>query len=92
MICPVEWREGQQDSIGIYSCKYSTSGTDCIIAAGIQTPELQVFEKDQAYYPSWTISEIPKGVTDLDINSTGTAIAFSTGNKGLNVLNIGAPM
>jgi hypothetical protein len=60
-----------------------------MIAGSVSTRELQLFERDIVFMPSWTLSEIPKGVTDLDISPTGDMICFANGTDGLDVLNVG---
>lgn len=74
---------------GVYSAKFSHYGMDCIVAGSVNTKELQVFERDIVYMPSWTISDVPKGVTDLDISPIGDMICFANGEDGLNIVNVG---
>lgn len=76
-------------SAGVYSAKFSHYGQDYIAASTMTTSELQIFEKDLVYMPSWTISDIPQGVTDLDISPIGDLICFANGANGLDLINVG---
>ena len=89
-ICNIKWR-GIEDDFGasVYSCKFSHYGPDFIIAGAIGLNELQLFEKDIVYSPTWTISGVTKGVIDADISPISDMISFANGENSLNLINVG---
>lgn len=76
-------------SAGVYCCKFSHYGMDYIAAGSINTRELQIFEKDIVYMPSWTVENVPKGVSDLGVSPLGDMICLANGASGLTILNVG---
>jgi hypothetical protein len=72
---------------------YCLAGSHCkndfFVAGSINVPELQIFEKNIIYSPTWTLSQIEGGVTSCDISLRDDKVAFTTGGKRLNILNVG---
>ena len=86
----VKWRgtksEGNAD---VYSLSCSKKKEDFFIAGTINTGELQLFERNIIYTPTWTLSGIDGGVTACDISPKDDMLAFATGGKRFHILNIG---
>ena len=56
-ICGIKWTDNDEPNEAfIYSCAFNKSGDDYIVAAAIGRNELQIFEKDIVYKPTWTIT------------------------------------
>jgi WD40 repeat protein len=86
----IKWRGTKSDeNADVYSLCYSKRKEDFFVAGSINTGELQLFEKNIIYNPTWTLSDIDGGVTSLDLSPRDDMLAFSTGNKRFHILNIG---
>jgi WD40 repeat protein len=89
-ITGVKWRGTKNDeNADVYSLTYSKKKEDFFVAGSINAGELQLFERNTIYEPTWTLSEIEGGVTCLDLSPRDDMLAFSTGNKRFHILNIG---
>jgi len=56
-ICGVKWTDTDEaNEAFVYSCSFNRGVDDYILAASIGKNELQIFEKDIIYKPTWTIT------------------------------------
>ena len=86
----VKWKGPESDeNADIFSLCSSRKKDDFFIAGSIASGELQVFEKNVVYTPTWTAGEVMGGVTSCDLSPKDDRLAFTTGSKGVHILTIG---
>lgn len=89
-ICGIKWVEGQEaNDAFVYSCGFAKGGEDFIYAASVGRNELQLFEKDIVYKPSWTITGLKQGLYTSDISPKCDMIAFGGADNHLYIIDIG---
>merc|ERR1712196_619917 len=89
-LCGIPWTEDEQmNDAFVYSCGFSRSGDDFIVAAAIGRNEMQLFEKDLVYKPTWTIKGLKHGLYSCDVSPKGDGIAFGGADQHIYILDIG---
>lgn len=85
----VKWKGTESDeNADVYALTYSRRKDDFFVAGSIASGELQIFEKNIIYTPTWTAEGIHGGVTSCDLSPKDDRLAFTT-KKGVHILNIG---
>ena len=86
----IKWKGTESDdNADVFALCYSRRKDDFFIAGSIASGELQVFEKNIIYTPTWTAGGVTGGVTSCDLSPKDDRLAFTTGKKGVHILNIG---
>lgn len=89
-LADVKWRGLDSElNADVYSLCCSKKKEDFFVAGSITTGELEVFEKNNIYTPTWTVSDVHGGILSLDLSPRDDRLAFTTGDKRVHILNIG---
>lgn len=89
-ICGIKWTDNDEaNDAFVYSCTYNRGPDDYIVAASIGRNELQIFEKDIIYKPTWTITGQRNGIYACDISPKGDTIAFGGADQHIYQIDVG---
>lgn len=89
-ICGIKWTDDKQaNDAFVYSCRFNQGPDDFIIAAAIGRNEMQLFEKDIVYKPTWTITGLNQGLYTCDVSPKGDMVAFGGADHHIYVIDIG---
>jgi len=89
-VCGINWTNNNEpNNAFVYSCGYNKGPDDFIVAAAIGRNELQIFEKDIVYKPTWTITGLKQGLYSCDISPKGDMIAFGGADHHIYLIDIG---
>lgn len=67
------------DNAYVYTCQYSKTGDDQIIAGMAIRKEIRIFDRNITYVPSWSISAFERAIYTLDWGNKGRKVAFGGG-------------
>jgi len=71
-LCGISWTGiDEPNEAFVYSCCFAKGKEDFIVASCLGKNEVQVFEKDIVYKPTWTITGLSKGIYTCDIGPNG---------------------
>ena len=89
MLSTIKWSDrNEANDAFVYSCSFGKS-EDFILACAVGRCELQIFERDIVYKPTWTITGQKRGLYTCDASPKGDIIAFGGADSKIYLLDFG---